>query len=425
MKLRLGYYSDTDALGGSEVYLQTLLSHIEPEVFEVFVFCPSNHPLVPWINEQKRFHIIFLDDKGKVPAGNQETSSMAPHPSLSKNPNVVKKLWNKLPLRSLKLFIGTLRDIFRLRKFLKEHPVDILHFNDTGCEPPVMAARLAGIRHILGTLHVIPSEDKAKLDWVRRLIEYGSMHALHETISVSKAVKIAWMKRTRVRSRKIHVIYNGVDLTKFRLPNPTEIRVLRNSLGIKDNQRLVAVPARLHPMKGHKYLLEAIPKIKSQVPDVKFLFIGDGPLKEELISQAKATNILEDILFLGFRKDIYDLMAISELVVLPSVALEALAYVLIEAQALSKPVVATNFSGLPEVVQNGITGLLVLRGSAEALSKAILELFNDQEKAKKMGEAGRKRVERLFTQEQMLEQTFRFYTNYHNAEAENLRREDV
>ena len=102
-------------------------------------------------------------------------------------------------------------------------------------------------------------------------------------------------------------------------------------------------------------------------------------------------------------------MLISDLIVLPSIALEALPYVLIEAMACYKPVVATNFSGIPEAVENNITGKLVDRKDPLALANAIIEILSNKNQAQQMGQAGRRRVEHLFTQERMLKETFTIY----------------
>jgi len=417
----IGYYSDTDSLGGSEVYLKALLDGIDFNRYQVKFFCPENHPLVSWVKAKERIQLVILNKmSGAVNSlEDQELLGSQPTDRQTRHAPTVKSQILKFFPPSLKLFIGILKDILWLKKIFKKEQVHLIHFNDTGCEPPVIAARLAGIKHIIGTYHVVPSYDKAKMDWVRRLIEWLSTRCLDQAISVSQATKKEWMARVGIRGENIRVIYNGIDLNKLREPAVARKENLRHELGITPQDNIVIVPARLHPMKGHRYLLEAVPEILKQIPDIKFLLVGDGDLRSELQNLANTLKISPHILFLGFRKDIYDLMYLSDMAVLPSVSLEALPFVLIEAMACGKPTVATNFSGIPEVVENGLTGVLVARHDSQALAKAIVKLLLDKKKAKQMGQRGRQRAEQIFTQEQMFKKTFQVYEQCFSRSSQN------
>lgn len=403
----IAYYSNTAVLGGSEVYLKVLLDHINPDDYDVFFFCSPDHPLKEWAEDKGTIKTISLYEKRG--GGPMDKSEKKDTPTIQAPCHTFKDRLKNIMPSSFKLFLGTLKEMNRLRKLFAQYPLDIIHFNDTGCEPPVIAARLAGIAHVMGTYHVVPSQDKERGDWVHRLIEYWSTRSLHQAISVSNATKQAWMARSTLKGNNIQVIYNGVDHLHKSFCDAPNTDDYFKEFNLNPDHLIIVVPARLHIMKGHRYLIEAMPKIVQQHPTVQFLFTGDGPLQEELIALARQHNVEPHIHFLGFRKDIVPIMKIAHLVVLPSIALEALPFALIEAHACSKAIVASNFSGIPEIVEEGKTGLLVPCKDTERLSTAINSLLADPKKRQRMGMAGRQRVEELFTLDMMLEKTFKLY----------------
>lgn len=407
----IAYYSNTLSLGGSEVYLKDVLEHINKEKYKILFFAPQKHPLAEWISEQKSITHIHLDQYIYIPSAEAVGAvSNVISPTSGSQVKLSKKLWKNASPKSLKLLAGTLKDILKLKNMFSSFNIDLIHFNDTGCEPPVIAARLAGAKHIIGTFHVEPAYERGKKSLVHRLTEYCSLRCLHKGIAVSKAVKYAWIKRTRIQDRKISVIYNGIDLKLF--PSSENNNGLQEEFGISGDERVICVPARLHPMKGHKILLDSIKNHLKKDEKTKFLFIGDGPLRPQIEEDIQKNELHHKIKLLGFRKDVRKIMAMSDLVVLPSISLEALPYVLIEAMACSKPVVATNFSGIPEIVHDQVTGLLVPRHDPQSLANAIESILNDENKALQMGHEGRKRVEDLFTQERMIRETFKVYDTF-------------
>lgn len=411
-KISVGYYSDTNSLGGSEVYLKNLLETMDHNKFHLVFYCSNRHPLAAYAQQKGNIKIVFLENHAGNPANNFRKGRSMPASksnTVSLLSETLKPLWRRFGFDSLKLLAGTIKDIIRLRQVFLQTKVDLLHFNDTGCEPPVIAACLAGVKRIVGTYHVGPSYDKEKTDWVRRSIEWASIRCLDRAISVSQATKQEWMVRTGSNGKNISVIYNGLDLNRFQDPGTERLDQLRRQIGLGREDQVVMVPARLHVMKGHPYLFKGIPTILKAIERVQFLMVGQGPLRGVLEDLGRALKISDHVHFLGFRGDMADLMFLSDLVVLPSVSLESLPYALMEAMACGKPTVATRFSGVPEVVEDGLTGILVPRYDPEALARAIIELVSDKQKARAMGEKGRRRVERLFTQQQMLDRTFEVY----------------
>ncbi|PIU68061.1 MAG: glycosyltransferase family 1 protein, partial [Armatimonadetes bacterium CG07_land_8_20_14_0_80_40_9] len=142
--------------------------------------------------------------------------------------------------------------------------------------------------------------------------------------------------------------------------------------------------------------------------NIKFLIVGDGPLREELKEQSKDLGIEDEVTFTGSRQDIPEIMAALDIFVLTSIK-EHFGRVVIEAMACGKPVIATNSGAVPEIVEDKVTGILVPPEDSEKLAEAIIELLEDKEKAKEMGIAGRKRVEELFSIEKHTRQIEEVY----------------
>jgi glycosyltransferase involved in cell wall biosynthesis len=186
---------------------------------------------------------------------------------------------------------------------------------------------------------------------------------------------------------RIHVIPNGIELERFDRPASAPGRdETRRALGFGAHEKVVLLPAVLRHGKGHDVLLDALPAIQARVPDVRVVFAGSGERDAELRGLAQAHG--REVVFLGHRNDLPELLAASDLVTLPSLS-EALPTVLIEAAAASRPVVATHVGGTPDIVEHRVTGLLVPSGDRHALADAIVSLLTDPGKAEAFGRAGR------------------------------------
>jgi len=188
-----------------------------------------------------------------------------------------------------------------------------------------------------------------------------------------------------------------VDLAEFAPQQPD--RKLREEFIIEEGWTLVGTLGQLIPGKGQDVLLKAAAQVLKKVPEVKFMIVGDGSPSyiKNLEDLSKDLGLSGKVLFTGFREDIPRIMSTLDIVVLPSTThLEGLSRVIIEAMASSKPVIATNSGGNPEAIVDGATGILVLPEDPSSLAESILDLIKDETKRNRMGEAGRKRAEKLF-----------------------------
>ena len=170
----------------------------------------------------------------------------------------------------------------------------------------------------------------------------------------------------------------------------------------------VGMVARLVPIKGHRYFLDAIPKVLEEIPTARFLLLGDGPLRPALQEQCRHLNISHAVFFLGEHHDIRPFLKGMTVVTLTSLN-EGMGRVLLEAQAMGKPVIGTWVGGIPDVIREGESGLLVPPRDAEALSTALISLLKDPERCQKMGIVARGWVNATFGVEEMVSKISRLY----------------
>ena len=177
---------------------------------------------------------------------------------------------------------------------------------------------------------------------------------------------------------------------------------VRAELGIPPDAPVVLVFSRLNRMKGIEYFLEAVVEVSRRYPEVRFVIAGDGDNRAELEAYAAKLGIASKVLFTGFRTDLPHLLAEADLSVLPSLS-EGLSNSILEAMSAGVPVVATNVGGNPEIVEDGVTGLLVPARDSAALAKAMIRMFEEPGLRLEFGAAGRRRINTVFSMERSVE----------------------
>jgi glycosyltransferase involved in cell wall biosynthesis len=198
-----------------------------------------------------------------------------------------------------------------------------------------------------------------------------------------------------------------VDLERFRLGDRT---AARRGLGLPGDAFVVACVGRLHPQKGHGYLFEAIAAVHARIPGLICLIAGDGPLRGELEAEAQRHGLGAACRFLGVLDSTQPLYDAADVTALPSLY-EGMPNVVLEAMATGCPVIATTVDGSVEVVEDGVTGLLVPPADAPALGRALLELAGDPERRRTMGKAARAAAERLHGIDRMVTALEALYAN--------------
>jgi len=193
-------------------------------------------------------------------------------------------------------------------------------------------------------------------------------------------------------------IPSGVDLVPVASARPTSL---------VSGGPVVTAVARLVPVKGFQYLVDAAPEILRRCPQTRFLIVGDGERRAALEARTRAAGLTHRITFVGFREDVASVIAAADLLVLPSIN-EGMGRVLVMAMALGKPIVATRVGGVAELLGEGEAGLLVPPRDADALAQAISTLLLDGSRAQALGQAGRRRAPR-YSAEVMLGDLARLY----------------
>jgi glycosyltransferase involved in cell wall biosynthesis len=207
--------------------------------------------------------------------------------------------------------------------------------------------------------------------------------------------------------QKFVTIHGGDSLAQFRSMR-VNATVKRKELGLPLEGPIIGAVGRLVPIKGHAWLLRAVPRVLAEFPQACAVLIGDGPLLGELKELVAELGISPHVVFLGTRHDIPECLAALDLFVLPSLN-EGMGRALVEAMAVGCPVVATRVGGIPDVVADGTTGLLVPPRDDRALADAILTLLRDRRLSAAYGQAARRHVDGRFEVAAMVRDIERLY----------------
>jgi glycosyltransferase involved in cell wall biosynthesis len=218
-------------------------------------------------------------------------------------------------------------------------------------------------------------------------------------IAVSRAIQVKIAEEGR-RGAPVSLIYNGVDMQRYNHQQPC--CTLHEDYSIPAEAPIVGVVARLEAEKGHRTLIDAWPEVLTRVPDARLLIVGEGSERDSLEAQVDLLDISERVIFTGRREDVPAVTAALDVSVLPSYR-EAQGLSVLEAMALSRPVVASAVGGIPEMVEDGVTGLLVPPHDCYALAAAIIRLLTDHPYADMLARAGHELVHERFCIELMVQ----------------------
>jgi glycosyltransferase involved in cell wall biosynthesis len=267
---------------------------------------------------------------------------------------------------------------WRLTRLLRRLGTDVVHTHD---ERPhiygTVAGRLAGATRVIHTRHGRALNISPRQRIVVRLLALG----VDRFVCVSEDVARLSIAHG-VPARKVCTVWNGIDLTRFACRGPCP-------------GGPAVIVGRLNPEKDHATLLRAVDRVVRTDPSFRLEIAGEGPCREDLYRLAGERSLAGHVRFLGQVQDIPTLLGRAGLFVLSSLS-EGVSLTLLEAMASGLPVVATRVGGNPEVVADGQTGRLVPSADPEALAAALLELWRDPDAGRRMGAAGRARVERHF-----------------------------
>ena len=293
---------------------------------------------------------------------------------------------------------GSIVLLARLTRFLRARGFDVVHTHrNKDCVVGALAAKLAGVPHVVRTIHGMAEPmlgwDRAKY-FVYELLDRTVLWLLVDrVVTVSRHMADA-LRVSGYRPGSLVAIHNGIELERVKVR--CSATTVRRELGIDDHAFVIGTAGRLCAVKAQDLLLRAAPAILRERPDARFLIAGDGPLDESLRDLATELGVAGACVFPGAVVKIHDVIAAMDVFVLTSLH-EGLPMALLEAMALERPVVATAVGGVPEVVTDGLNGLLVESGDDRGLAAACLALAQDRPLAERLGHAAKTTVETRFT----------------------------
>ena len=311
------------------------------------------------------------------------------------------------PISILVYFRYLLSGVFQIIKLLRNYNIDILHPHDN------LSKIMGGLAvKLTGGKVVAHCHDLLQESLVDRLLLFYQLIFMDRIIAVSDSVKGLFMVFGKTPD-KVCTIPNGIDMNNF---NNVVKRDLKKELGINNEDTVIGIIAVFDTCKGHVYLFRAIKKLVSGgMNSIVCLVVGDGRTGDELRAFVKREGLNQHIRFLGYRNDVPELLSVMDILTIPSLQ-ESFGMAALEAMAMKVPVIATMVGGLPEIVDEGKTGMLIPPADVDALYKALKYLIQNRELRGKMGEAGRDRVRERFSTANSVRKTERVYLDVLQAD---------
>lgn len=298
-----------------------------------------------------------------------------------------------------------LLSIYKLSKIIRERKIDIIHLHG-GIDYwlGILARKFAKVGKLVITRHIQNPLGNSN-------IHKKLYRNIDRYIAVSKEVKKMLITTNGIPSDKIDVIYNGIDINKYKYCIDNGIK-LKRKFNLNNQDLVICVIGRLCEEKNQEIMIKVARKLNS-ISNIKFLIVGEDnsaqkSYKKKLEKEISYYNLGSNIILTGFYKDVTNIFGISDIIVIPSKK-EAFGMVAIEAMAMKKPVIASNVGGLKEIIDDQINGFLVPVGDADRLSETILKLYKDSRTRDIIGSNGYETVLNKFTLSKMVEKVEKNY----------------
>jgi glycosyltransferase involved in cell wall biosynthesis len=308
-----------------------------------------------------------------------------------------------------------LTGIRKLAQWLEKHAVDVVHSHYSRDLWTIVPALQMDRRRVplIFTKHI--GTQKPKRDFLHRWI----YQRVDQVLAISEAIRKNLIATHPLAPERVTVIHHGVDLEQF-APERIDRMAVRQELGYEPQHLVLGIVGRLQISKGYLEFLEMARRLRSEMPQARFLLVGEATRGEAgeahmILDKIREWQLEPVVRWVGFRRDIPRLLAAMDIFVFPSHA-EAFGLVLIEAMAMAKPVVSSNCDGVLDIVLDRQTGLMVPPRNVDALTHAVLSLAHDAAQRLELGRRARTHVLHFFALERMLNE---IETIYHNALSES------
>ncbi|MBN1622153.1 MAG: glycosyltransferase family 4 protein [Endomicrobiales bacterium] len=362
MPYKILFISNLIKIGGGERNLLDLVSNLDRDKFAPVVICPEEGPLTEELNK-KGIQVIITKF------------------------GIAKKVFGFIPVIS----ISTISTFYNI---IKNEKIDLINSNS------YQGVLFTGIPAKLC---------KIPLVWTMHMWRLGSgiqgiliNYFVSKVIAVSNAVKNYFIANSPVPESKIETVFLGIDTKKYTKLNKRSD--IRNEFAVKDNGPLIAIVGRFQAIKGHIYFFEAAKLIKKEVPEIKFMVVGErifdrkddkdypGQIKQ-IISDFGLEN---DVIFTGYRTDIPDILSAIDVLVMSSLK-ETFGLVLLEAMAANIPVVSTRCGGPEDIIEDSASGFLVKNMDPLSISNAVIKVLKNKQLRDEITNNAKNRVEQLFS----------------------------
>ena len=366
-KRKIFFLLDSLNIGGTETQAVELARRMDPRKYEITLACIRKEgPLLEKLNDSA-VKVVEFHPKGGMdsPRGLYQLARMVLH--------------------------------------LRRGRFDVVHAHDLWSDMiAVIAGKLAGIPVIVTSQRDLSHGDwyqTSRKKWLRRA-QAGSSAVLANARMIRDG-----LLHEGLPAGKVRVIYNGVDADAFRAAPGARARLFPGL----DQAKLIVLVGNMHTdVKGHPTLISAAPGILSRCHEARFVLVGDGGKRREFEQAAEDVGVASKFLFWGRRNDVTAILASCDVAVLPSAA-EGMPNAVLEYMAAGLPVIASAVGGNLEVIQDGVTGLLVPPGDAVALGSAIARVLEDESLAKQLARNGRTLVEEKFSFDRLVREVGELY----------------
>ena len=299
----------------------------------------------------------------------------------------------------------SLKTILEIRKYIKNNKINVIHSHGYKTNFFALLANLFEGKHLVCTCHPWTETGyslKAKIySWLDKLI----LNKFHKIVAVSSNVEEE-IAKIGIAQEKVSLIENGIDIHRF--SNSFDRTQLCQKYQIRSNRTIIGTIGRLVPEKAHDILFEAAKLIIENFPDVHFVIVGDGPLRENLENKVNALKLSEHVLFTGVSNNIPEVLSLMDIFVLSSIS-EGLPMVLLEAMAAKKPIVTTKVGEISNIISDKEDGVIVPPNDKVGLKKGIEYLLSNKEKAALFTEKAYSKVVEYFSANVMAKKYIRVY----------------
>jgi glycosyltransferase involved in cell wall biosynthesis len=303
------------------------------------------------------------------------------------------------------------RAFIDLLDLLRRRRVDVLHIS--GEKSLLLGRTVARWRRLPVVAHFHDALPGLRLlrPPQRRLAPHTDL-----ALAVSEPIRAFAIREFGIPPGQAQVLHNGLRLERFARPAAGARWRLRAELGLDPDTPTVALIGRVHPAKGQRCLIRALPRLLERCPEAIGVIVGDGPDREACIALARELGVGERVRFTGQRDDIPDVLAAVDVVAVPSLWEEPFPFVALEAMAAGRPVVAFRIGGLPESIVHGETGFLVAHADENGFADALAEILTRPELAQRLGQGASRRAQE-FTIEQHVQRLQEIYASIQREHA--------